>query len=251
MGGISTVMKLAFISDAHGNAVALDNCLSFIRSRSVDCIFHLGDAVGYLPFASEVLCLLAAHKVTCLKGNHDAMALGEIALTEERDKVYGMSSTVASLSPDEIDIMSSWADGMEWVIDGRRLLLVHGSPWNRLEGYVYPDSDKSRFAEVDADVVIMGHTHHPYVMNCFGKLLVNVGSVGLPRDVGHLSSVCILDTEDWSVQIFRIPFDVDSLRLRTESQTVHPSVWKCLERRRTDFVGEVVNSGFNWNDRND
>ena len=232
------------MSDSHGNDLALLNSLQFIGGMSVHGVYHLGDAVGYLPFASEVLGLLSAHKVTCLKGNHDAMALGEIAFTEERDKVYGMSGTMASLSPDEIVVMASWADGMEWVIDGRRLLLVHGSPWNRLEGYVYPDSDKSRFAEVDADVVIMGHTHHPYVMGCFGKLLVNVGSVGLPRDVGHLSSVCILDTEDWSVQIFRIPFDVDSLRLRTDSKTVHPAVWKCLERRRTDFVGEVVNRCF-------
>jgi putative phosphoesterase len=241
MGGIVQLMKVAFISDVHGNAVALESCTSFLRSKAVDRIFHLGDALGYFPFASETIALLSSNNVTCLKGNHEAMALGELELLADRDSVYGLSSTIASIESDERTYISGWADHIKWSVDGKCVLLVHGSPWNRLEGYVYPDSEKSKFAHVDADVVIMGHTHYPFVASHFGKLLINVGSVGLPRDVGHLSSVCIVDTEDWSTNIFRIPIELDSLRLKAEGRNVHSAVWKCMERWNADYLGKLVN----------
>jgi putative phosphoesterase len=241
MAGIGTVMKMAFISDSHGNALALGNCMRFIRSRSIDRVFHIGDAIGYLPDALGVLSILQANDVICLKGNHEAMALGEIPRSSERDEIYLTSLTAESLGEKGLGTVKSWGAQLELEVDSIRLLLVHGSPWQPMEGYVYPDSDLGNFLTLDFDFVFMGHTHHPFVRKIQQKTIVNVGSVGLPRDVGHLSSVCILDSEDMVPRIYRVPFDVHELRGGRLNSAVHPMVWECMARSKEQFVGELIN----------
>jgi putative phosphoesterase len=240
MGKNVQSMKLAFISDTHGNALALSNCLSFIRSQAVYKIFHLGDAIGYLPNAHEVLSILHDNDVECIKGNHEAMVVGQIACPSERKAVYLIPDTKASMGSTGLQTISEWREQLELQIGAVRLLMVHGSPWDKLEGYVYPDTDLERFIELDVDIVLMGHTHHPFERKVGRTIVVNVGSVGLPRDVGHLSSVCILDLNYMTPHIYRIPFDVAAVRLEALRYAVDEMVWACMARQRQHFVGELV-----------
>ena len=79
-----------------------------------------------------------------------------------------------------------------------------------------PDSDSSEFSEIGADVVFMGHTHHPFVRQVNRKLFVNVGSCGLPRGQDPRASVCNFDVAERRAQIIR--FDVSKYCRRVLSQ---------------------------------
>lgn len=226
-------MKIAFLSDVHGNSLALKNCLSFLESQDIGHIYFLGDAMGYMPHAAEVLELLQERNIPCLKGNHEAMLLGQLPLDEGRDKIYQLGHTAASFSQEQKEYISSWAEHISFEVDDKKYLLVHGSPFNHINGYIYPDTDLNAFSEVDADVIVMGHTHHPFERMLGNKRLINTGAVGLPRDVGNLSCFCIIDTEPFHVQHVRIPFDTGAFTVGT----VDESVLACFERRREDFIG--------------
>ncbi|MFQ5730094.1 MAG: metallophosphoesterase family protein, partial [Waddliaceae bacterium] len=94
----------------------------------------------------------------------------------------------------------------------------------------YPDSDLARFYTLGVDAVFMGHTHRPFI-NTVGKtLVVNVGSCGLPRDHGELSSCAVFDTDSGECRILRIPFDAQSV-LRTVPRPVHPAVISSFARK--------------------
>ena len=113
--------------------------------------------------------------------------------------------------------------------DGVAGLFVHGSPTDPLTGYIYPDSDLSEFSEIGADVVFMGHTHHPFVRQFNRKLFVNVGSCGLPRGQDLRGSVCIFDVAERRAQIIR--FDISKCCERILSQySLSPPVTSLLSR---------------------
>ena len=132
------------------------------------------------------------------------------------------------------------ADSARVDFPGRRVLLVHGSPEDPLYGYVYPNSDLSAFGGLAYDAVLMAQTHRPFVARSGDTLVANVGSVGLPRDVGALSSFAVYDAEANNVKIFRVFLDVQADVARW-GRGMHDATRACLHRGRTaDFVGELI-----------
>src|SRR5262249_47693402 len=82
--------------------------------------------------------------------------------------------------------------------DGKRIFVVHASPWEPNQEYLFPHSPTlRRFGEFDADIVILGHTHHKMALRMGGRLLINSGSAGQARDPanGFQLSYALLDTE--------------------------------------------------------
>ncbi len=114
------------------------------------------------------------------------------------------------------------------VIDNRRLLFLHGSPWDPLQGYVYPKTVDDSFGILCYDVIFMGHTHRPFSISTKKALLVNVGSCGLPRDVGTFPSFAVYDTETGEATIHRVAGDLQGVLRRYEN--LHPAVYACLSR---------------------
>lgn len=218
-------MKIGFISDAHGNPVGLSNCLEFFNKNGIDKIYFLGDAVGYLPRWSEVLKLLRDNDVICLRGNHDEMVLNN-SHPEEKSDIYRFMPEYVESIDTYLDWMRTWPLSIDAEVAGRKLLLVHGSPSELLTGYIYPWTDLSSLESVDADCIVMGHTHRPFIRHVAGKLVVNIGSCGLPRDVGNLSSCGILDIANFKFEIYRIKFDVE--HAIEDAEKLHSSVIKCL-----------------------
>jgi putative phosphoesterase len=201
-------MKIGIISDAHGNACALSKCLEPLSRLNVEEIIFLGDSVGYFPEPEEVLTKLDSVNAFCLMGNHEAMLLGISKLDKIQDEVYRIGE--CRISEKQLGRMRQWLPYCERMVEGRRLLFVHGSPWHPLDGYVYPDSDLKIFANLRFDAVFMGHTHLPFASRIGNMLVANVGSCGLPRERNTLS-YAVYDTGKGSYEIMRVSFDTQEI----------------------------------------
>ena len=225
-------MIIGILSDAHGNPFGLQACIEKLRKKDISKIFFLGDAVGYLPLAGEVLEVLKQEDILSIMGNHDAILCGQIEIELDKSDIYGFNQlperTIDSVSQE----ISVWQKRRELNVDGRKLLLVHGSPWNELNEYVYPNSDIRRFSGLEYDAVFMGHTHYPFRKKVDNMLIANAGSCGLPRDVGNMACCLVYYTDKNEVEIIRVPFDINTVI--DESKSVHEpakEVVDCLHRR--------------------
>jgi predicted phosphodiesterase len=233
-------MILGFLSDAHGNPDGLSRCLRALRGANVERLYFLGDAVGYLPFENEVLALLESSGAIPIRGNHEAMLLGAMELPEARDRVYRLAEARARLEPRWRAWIETWPETRALVIDGLRFLLVHGSPADPLGGYVYPDTDLAPFRELPYEVVLLGQTHRPFVSRADEVTVINIGSSGMPRDIGNLASCAVYDTTSRTAEVLRVPFDAEALAARVGG-SVDPSVIALFARvQEGPPVGRVV-----------
>jgi putative phosphoesterase len=220
-------MRLGILSDAHGNVEAFQLGLNILAEAGADVIYFLGDSVGYIPDVG-VVSLLRGGDIRSIKGNHDDMLVRRSA-TADLDAIYRHGETYAMLGDGERGFLMSLP--LQLRLSGSELdiLFVHGNPADPLTGYVYPDSSLSDFADLDADVIFMGHTHHPFVRRHNEKLFVNVGSCGLPRGQDLRGSVCTFDVEKRDVEIIR--YDISGCCKRVLSRySLSPSVAALLNR---------------------
>ena len=222
-------MRLGFLSDAHGNPEGLERCLSTLFDANVDQVYFLGDALGYMPGEVEVDERLHALGAICVRGNHEAMQLGELSVPEANERVYQLRGARARLRPEHYEWIATWPDSREMDVDGRRFLLVHGSPSDALGGYVYPDSDLADFADLPYDHIVMGQTLRPFARSAGRVKVVNVGSCGMPRDVGNVASCGVFDTQTEDFELLRCPFDAEAV-IASYAGAVHEAVIACLRR---------------------
>lgn len=211
-------MKIAVLSDIHGNQYALKAVMAELDRIGVDSLLVLGDLVGYYYGIEEVLELLISNrKVTFIKGNHDQMLLdildGVMDPTVIRDK-YGSAHDLAlrGLGNAEIEFFRNLLDHQMINEDGVSFSLNHGSPFDK-DQYLYPDSELTILQKCDqkVDFVLIGHSHHAFVFKNENSLLVNVGSVGQSREHGGVASWCLVDTNTKAIQIKYSPYEIDGL----------------------------------------
>ena len=204
-------MLIAFISDIHGNNIAFEILLKNLNRDGVDKIYFLGDSVGYFPDGENVVKGLVENNIKCILGNHDAMVLGHLEINEKKDKVYLLKKQLKVLSQKSIEIMGKWLPYRFEIIEKHKVLLVHGSPFNPLSGYVYPDALFDVFNDLQFDIIIMGHTHRPFSIFYNNKQIINAGSVGLPRDFGNSASYVLWNTKNNSFEIKRFKLPIESI----------------------------------------
>ncbi len=226
-------MKRALISDVHGNLEALESVLEDIDSQSISEIFCLGDIIGYGPNPCECLDLVMKRCKKTILGNHDQAALFD------PDGFNPMALQAIFWTRDQLDTGpgSSSQINARWDFLGELprqfeegdLKFVHGSPRDPTNEYVFPefvfDTRKMEilFGKIES-ACFMGHTHLPgvFTTDCEfvspedhndefhfgqGKLMVNVGSVGQPRDDNNKSCYVVLDTEEKTITYRRIDYD--------------------------------------------
>lgn len=219
-------MKVGILSDAHGNLAGFEAGLASLRAQAVDEFWFLGDAVGYIPDPGVVRRLLRGD-VRALMGNHeDKLLSGDFG--GHKDEVYGFRVIRGLLDDDDLAFIRGLPDHARVCWDGRSCLLVHGSPADYVYGYVYPDTPLGAFRNEAADVVFMGNTHRPFVRSEGGRLFVNVGSCGLPRDDSGLGSAAVYDTVRGEAHILHYSL-AESARGILGRLRVHPSVARRLE----------------------
>jgi putative phosphoesterase len=186
-------VRIGIVSDVHGNAAGLSAALQ--RMGDVDELLCAGDVVEEFRFSNESVALLRDRGARCVLGNHDIGFLGPHGARARAAKGVD-ASLVAWLAEQPTSI--------ELTIGAKRLLMTHASPCAPHTQYVLPQSaELKRIADVDADIVIIGHTHKQMVARVGRPLVVNPGSVGQARDHsnGKQLSYAVLDTATEHVEI--------------------------------------------------
>jgi len=202
-------MRIAVVSDIHGNLLALDAVMTDIESQSPDQIWCGGDIGWGGSWASECIQRVRDAGWTTVKGNTDVWITGDpqtITRPEER-------SLLAELAA----IHNISADDALWLVNlplgytpAGSILLVHGTPQSPFDAPL-PDAPAAEFNiyEDQAKVVVYGHVHHAFVRRLAGGTIVaNTGSVGMPADAETASYLLIdRDGPDITLRHKRVAFD--------------------------------------------
>jgi putative phosphoesterase len=175
-------VRLGIVSDIHGQAYALRMALAAMGP--IDRLLCLGDVIQQGRFCNETAGLLLAHGALTIRGNHEDAFFA------------GTGRAMSAVDPLLADWLASRPASLDFAAAGRRVLMVHATPWDADPIYVPPTHrDFARFAETDADVVLYGHTHTPVARAVGGVLVVNPGSVGegRPTPRGFMRSCAVVD----------------------------------------------------------
>lgn len=220
-------MKIGIISDIHANIEALMAVFEYFNKYDIHRIVCLGDIVGYGPNPNEALELIASRTDTIVAGNHDHAAIGltDITFFNEYAK-KAIQWTRDKLLDENIEILRSFPFTNE--IEDESVLLVHASPLEPDKWlYIFTISDSIlQFSSFDEQIVFVGHSHQPLVFKMNknsgvcdnirssffqieekSRYIINVGSVGQPRDNNPMTSFGIFDTDERTVQIVRLEYD--------------------------------------------
>jgi len=225
-------LKIAVLSDVHGNLLALKACLNKIESLGVDKIFCLGDTAGYYPEFKNCFDLLEDYKVQHLMGNHEAMLVGLIPIDPILDEVFQLQDTSRSLSAELKTKVASLPHSYRFLDSNLISEMYHGSPEDHLNGRLWPDSFVKRYF-TNTNFIFVGNTHRSFCRNTPWGKIVNVGSIGLPRDMGNLASFVVVDTVTCSTELVLTPLPIK--KIEKAYAGVHEDVLRCLYRRQSRF----------------
>jgi putative phosphoesterase len=215
-------MLIAAFSDIHGNMHALDAVLEDMRRHSPDQMVCLGDLVGYGAFPNEVIETVRSAGIPTIAGNYDDGVGFDreecgCAYTNPADIERGDRSlrwTERTVTPENKAWLRDLPREVRFDAGGKRVLCVHGSP-RRINEYLYEDRPEASLlrmlGELEADVVLVGHTHLPYHRRVGNIDLINVGSAGRPKDGNPRASYALIEVGDGARATFpRVEYDVEA-----------------------------------------
>lgn len=236
-------MRYAVFSDIHGNLDALQAVLGDIETHCVDSCACLGDIVGYGPEPAECLHEVKKYASVIVAGNHDLAACEKLSIASfnvlAREAILW---TRSKLSEAERLYLASLP--LEEQIDVGHL--VHGALYApELFDYVQSSYDASlTMARMSGRVCFVGHSHVPVTFierETIGyslenviklgpdhKVIVNVGSVGQPRDKDPRACYAIFDTEQQEVSLHRVGYDIDGVVAKIREAGLPPSLGERL-----------------------
>lgn len=207
-------MRVAVISDIHSNYDALQAVLTAIGSY--DALVCVGDLVGYGGQPNEVVSQLRSLEPDAIvMGNHDyAVSTGDTSGFVDH-AVRAVEWTRKEITPENMKYISSLRTKAEFTAGGMTVALVHGSPRDPLNEYIYPGTPqfilRSLIDESRGTALLLGHTHVPFHYSFDSKIMANPGSVGQPRDGDPRASYGILEVSaHTSFQLHRTAYDIDA-----------------------------------------
>ena len=214
-------MRVGIISDIHANLPALEAVMADIGPRQLDAIYCLGDLVGYGAFPNEVTEVIKTAGMPTIMGNYDDGVGFDrdecgCAYRDPDEEARGHRSlmwTRAHTSDANKEFLRGLQAQIRLEIDGKRVLLVHGSP-RKMNEYLFEDRAFSSFQRIaassEADIIVFGHTHRPYTKLVDDVLFVNAGSVGKPKDGDWRACYAILEpTGATLVEFVRLEYDIE------------------------------------------
>ncbi|HEX6051295.1 MAG TPA: metallophosphoesterase family protein [Gemmatimonadaceae bacterium] len=222
-------MRIAVISDVHGNLLALETVLADIRSRAPDVIVNLGDCVTSPLWPRETLELLDTLGLPTVRGNHDrwmaqttdapdwpSVVFARSALTAQQRAMLGALPATRHIADGVLAVHGTPASDTAYLledkVDGRLALARRATVAERLDG-------------VTAELVLCGHSHTQHVASVApDRLVLNPGSVGLPRYAGNADAslneagspharyaVATRKSGRWSVELFALAYEWDAV----------------------------------------
>lgn len=245
--------NIAIISDIHGNLPALNVVLEDIKQRNIDQIYCLGDLVDFAPWHNEVIELINALEIPCLMGNHDERIAFDHEVTplpkhnpEERAaRLNGINYTKQTIKPENKVFLKTLPEKLllNFTISGKetKVLLVHGSTRSNDE-YIYENHNiedvQSMLTQEKADIIIMGHTHKPYIRyieatsESTAGTLINSGSVGRSREDNPLATYLILHISDKNItpEIVKLQYPINEVISAIEESEIPDFYAKFLKK---------------------
>lgn len=201
-------MKIVIISDLHGNADALA-----ALDESYDELWVLGDLVDYGPEPEAIIAAMRDRATLVVRGNHDH-AVGYNVNPQCAPPFRAMADatqryTMAILSDADKTYLRHLPLTESVVRDGRRFYLCHATPSDPLFAYCPPDSPQwvQESERVDADVILVGHTHIPFINRIGTRQVVNPGSLGQPKHGGPHASYAVW--QDGEISLRTVPYPVE------------------------------------------
>ena len=226
-------MRIAVLSDIHGNLPALEAVLAELKPY--DVIWQLGDICGYGPLPNEVVALLAAEGAIGVRGNHDSAAIGQLETDSFNDDARAaVEWTAGVLTADT----HRWLSALPLKMVDGSFTMVHGSPRDPTWEYIFTaETARANMKRFQTSYCLVGHTHVPFVfvqgksggvdaviagedsvLDLDGtRIIVNPGSVGQPRDGDPRASAMIIDTEASTIAWHRVEYPIEKTqRLMTD-----------------------------------
>jgi len=224
-------MKIGFFSDVHGNYEALKACVSDFKREKIKKLFFLGDVVGYGPEPNKCIETIEKKAEVKLLGNHDAAAIGLLSTDYFNQYAQASMGYTSSILSDK-NLQRLRLFHMEAAYDIFKM--VHASPkepsaW----GYILDIEDaEESFKYFEQQVCVIGHSHRPAIFKKYKtnrcelaahdfvkidddyRYIINIGSIGQPRDGDPRASYMIYDSDDQIMSIKRVEYDYEKTQER-------------------------------------
>ncbi len=219
-------MRLAVLSDIHGNLEALQAVLADLDGQAPGAVVCLGDAVGYGPDPEAVVRLLTDREIPCIQGNHE-----QAVLSAERRRWFNPTSrrsldiTLTLLTPPILKIIDCWPSHIACA----EYYAVHGCPPDDAYSYLFALEEEelaALFGRFSQTVCFVGHTHTLFLATWQGnqakldeirpgllplhradRYVINVGSVGQPRDGSRAAKYALWDSDRFTLEIRSVRYD--------------------------------------------
>lgn len=208
-------MRLAVLSDVHGNAYALKAVLADIRSTAPDAVYNLGDTVWGGADPARAWALQLEHAPPSVRGNTDEFLLADPAELHDETRAYRafLEDQLGGVPPElgRLPVSNLVADG--------EVLLAHGSPRDPWEALMLTngqpasaDELRERLGDSSARVVVVGHTHQEMISTQQGVTFVNAGAVSRQKDGDPTARWVLLEKNgaNWNVQFRRVAYDTEA-----------------------------------------
>jgi putative phosphoesterase len=211
-------MKIAVISDIHGNYDALAAVLNKAKKENVVHLLVLGDIVGYYYHPDKILNLLSHWSFDVIKGNHEKILedlISDSSLSESIRLKYGSGhqQAIEKLTKEQLGFLRKLPETKSVKLSEISLLMCHGSPWSN-NFYIYPDCDKEVILKCNStihDFVLIGHSHYAFAIKNDSSILINPGSVGQSRQEGGKAFWSIINTENGCFQMLSTDYNTEKL----------------------------------------
>jgi len=217
-------MKIAILSDIHGNLEALTEALTYVDENNISEIYCLGDIVGYGPNPNECIELITKRCQRIVIGNHDHAAIG-LTSTEYFNDFAKIATAWTSnvLTEQNKEFLSS----LDFTYQTDDYLLVHATPSQpALWHYILSEVDaQHEFRHFEQRLCFIGHSHFPIVFHKQGytreeklklakrnKYIINVGSIGQPRDGNPRTCFCVYNQDTNKLEYIRLEYDMAKTR---------------------------------------
>jgi putative phosphoesterase len=217
-------MKIALFSDIHANILAFNAMLRDMDSEKPDAVYCLGDLVGYHIYPNEVIDEIRKRAIPTIKGNHDEKVSGLITTTESlkepgKNHAYHLINSAnrgyLKTLPAHIKLEYNLGN------DKLNLVFAHGST-RKIDEYVLVETDEAyimqMMKEANADMLFVGHSHKPYHRvlqdeNGFYKHVINLGSVGKPKDGDPRACYVLLTLDENSSRMDQTSIGIEFRRV--------------------------------------
>lgn len=215
-------MKIAILSDIHGNSVALDAVIKDLHAKKADRIIVLGDIAFRGPEPARSIDLIQSLTEDVIKGNADEWVVRGIRNGEVPHEAFSIMEeeqawTQQQLQESHLEYLASLPTELYFEVEGVRFHGFHATPKSLFQNVLQNEADyeieEKLMKDKEADIYLYGHIHKAYKRIIHGKTVINVGSVGLPFDGIPKASYVLIDVLDGQVELnhIRVPYNLDKV----------------------------------------